>query len=241
MTRVRCGLIARGRGCALRARRPWIASDSVDTGSLPDGKEAAVPDQQGSIELMFDDGRTRIWRAHDLDLGVGICKEALGQGAPDRIAHEISILGRLDGVPGVPRLRHALAPHALVFVDRDGRVLADVLAERRLDACEVLDLGQRLARILAAVHKTGVVHSDVHPWNVLLAKDGDVELINFDRATTIAEVRSGFTYHREILGRLPYLSPEQTGRTGSAVDGRSDLYALGAVLYEAATGRPPFA
>ena len=63
------------------------------------------------------------------------------------------------------------------------------LAERRLDACEVLDLGGRLARILAAVHEAGVVHSDVHPWNVLLAKDGDVELINFDRATTIAEVR----------------------------------------------------
>ena len=199
-----------------------------------------MPDRQGSIELMFDDGRIRIWRSHDLDLGVGICKEAL-EGAPDRIAHEISILGRLDGVPGVPRLRHALDPHALVFVDRDGRVLADVLAERRLDACEVLDLGQRLARILASVHEAGVVHSDVHPWNVLLAKDGDVELINFDRATTIAEVRPGFTHHREILGRLPYLSPEQTGRTRSAVDGRSDLYALGAVLYEAATGRPPFA
>ena len=48
------------------------------------------------------------------------------------------------------------------------------LAERRLDACEVLDLGGRLARILAAVHEAGVVHSDVHPWNVLLAKDGDV-------------------------------------------------------------------
>ena len=200
-----------------------------------------MSDQQGSVEPMFDDGRTRIWRSSDLDLGVGICKEALGHGASDRIAHEICLLGRLDGVPGVPRLRHALDPCTLVFADRGGRVLADVLAERRLDACEVLDLGQRLARILAAVHVAGVVHSDVHPWNVLLAKDGDVELVNFDRATTVTEVRPGFTHHREILGRLPYLSPEQTGRTRSAVDGRSDLYALGAVLYEAAAGRPPFA
>jgi len=121
---VRCGRVTRRRGRACGTRRPWFASDSVGTASLPDGEEVAVPDPQGSIELTFDDGRIRIWRSHDLDVGVGICKEALGPGAPDRIAHEISILGRLDGVPGVPRLRHAPDPHALVFVDRDGRVLA---------------------------------------------------------------------------------------------------------------------
>jgi RIO-like serine/threonine protein kinase len=69
---------------------------------------------------------------------------------------------------------------------------------------EVLDLAERLARILAGVHEAGVVHHDLHPWNVLLTKDGDVEPINFDRATTIAAVRPGFTHHREILGRLPY-------------------------------------
>ncbi len=153
---------------------------------------------------------------------------------------------RLDGVPGVPELRPSPDPRVLVLADAGAPVLADVLAGRtgdrpgRLAGPEVVALGERLARILAAVHEAGVTHHDLHPGNVLLAADGRVELIDFDLATTLAEVRPAFTHHREILGRLPYLAPEQTGRTGSAIDRRSDLYALGAVLYEAATGRPPF-
>lgn len=199
-----------------------------------------MPAARRPVEPVFDNGRTRVWRADDPHHGVSIHKEALGQGAPERIAHEVSILRRLDGVPGVPRVRSSLDPRVLTYADSGARVLGEVLAERRLDAWEALALGEGLARILAGVHEAGVAHHDLHPWNVLLAEDGGVELIDFDLATTIAEIRTGFTHHREILGRLPYLSPEQTGRTGAAVDTRSDLYALGAVLYEAATGRPPF-
>lgn len=197
--------------------------------------------QLGVLEPVFDNGRTRVWRSHDPDRGGFIHKEALGEWALERIAHEASILRRLDGVSGVPLLRPSRDARVLVTADSGARVLAEVLAERRLRLGEVLDIGEELARILAAVHAAGVAHLDLHPWNVLLAADGGVELIDFDLATTMAEVRPGFTHHREIRGRLPYLSPEQTGRTASAVDRRSDLYALGAVLYEAATGRPPFA
>jgi len=59
-------------------------------------------------------------------------------------------------------------------------------------------------------------------------------------ATSFAEIRPEFTHHTEIVGTLAYLAPEQTGRTGRPVDQRADLYALGATLYELATGEPPF-
>ena len=64
--------------------------------------------------------------------------------------------------------------------------------------------------------------------------------MDFALATTFAELRPEFTHHSEIVGTLAYLAPEQTGRTGRPVDQRADLYALGATLYELATGAPPF-
>ena len=65
-------------------------------------------------------------------------------------------------------------------------------------------------------------------------------LVDFALAMPLAEIRLSFTPYAEIVGTLAYLAPESTGRTGRAVDGRADLYALGAVLYELATGGPPF-
>jgi diguanylate cyclase (GGDEF)-like protein len=89
------------------------------------------------------------------------------------------------------------------------------------------------------VHAAGVVHKDINPANIVLDGDRPV-LIDFELATTAAEERPGFTHQNQVVGTLAYLAPEQTGRTGRAVDRRSDLYALGATLYEMATGRPPF-
>nr|WP_277351748.1 diguanylate cyclase [Antrihabitans stalactiti] len=210
---------------------------SVRTGR---GRVADVPPQRGSDGPVLEDGRVRVWRTVEPDVGVLIHKEAFGEGALERIAHEVSVLRRLHGVPGVPRLLPVLDPSGLVVAGVGGRRLAELLAERRLTAREVVAVGHRLALTLEAVHEAGVAHHGLQPGNVLVAADGSVELVDFDLATMMADVRPGFTHHREILGPLPYLSPEQTGRTGSVVDRRSDLYAVGAVLYEAATGRPPF-
>ncbi len=64
--------------------------------------------------------------------------------------------------------------------------------------------------------------------------------MDFALATSFAEISPEFTHHTEITGTLAYLAPEQTGRTARLVDQRADLYALGATLYELATGEPPF-
>ena len=90
------------------------------------------------------------------------------------------------------------------------------------------------------MHRRGVMHRDISPANVVVSSDGAPTLVDFALATSVPELRPGFTHPTEIVGTLAYLAPEATGRTGRSVDQRADLYALGATLYELATGAPPF-
>jgi serine/threonine protein kinase len=101
-------------------------------------------------------------------------------------------------------------------------------------------LGLGLARAVAGMHQRGVIHRDITPANIVVSADGTPCLVDFALASSFAEIRPEFTHHAEIVGTLAYLAPEQTGRTGRPVDQRADLYALGAVLYELATGAPLF-
>jgi serine/threonine protein kinase len=84
------------------------------------------------------------------------------------------------------------------------------------------------------------MHRDITPTNIVVSGDGAPCLVDFALASSLAETRPEFTHHAEIAGTLAYLAPETTGRTYRPVDQRADLYALGAVLYEQATGTPPF-
>src|SRR5918999_5901465 len=90
------------------------------------------------------------------------------------------------------------------------------------------------------MHRRGVMHRDIAPANIVISPEGAPCLVDFALATLVAEIRPEFTHHTEIVGTLAYLAPEQTGRTARSVDQRADLYALGASLYELATGGPPF-
>jgi diguanylate cyclase (GGDEF)-like protein len=122
-----------------------------------------------------------------------------------------------------------------------GTVLSQLLHDGLAALPPLLPLAERLAQILDAVHRAGVLHKDIHPGNILLhGPQREPLLIDFHLATTAAEEHPAFNHHSEIVGTLRYLAPEQTGRTGRAIDQRADLYALGATLYELATGRPPF-
>ncbi|HEX2297054.1 MAG TPA: AAA family ATPase, partial [Pseudonocardiaceae bacterium] len=105
---------------------------------------------------------------------------------------------------------------------------------------DLIGLGLELARAVAGMHRRGVLHRDISPANIVLSRDGHPCLVDFAQATSFTEIRPEFTPHTEIVGTLAYLAPEQTGRTGRSVDQRADLYALGATLYELATGAPPF-
>ena len=109
-----------------------------------------------------------------------------------------------------------------------------------LAADDLIGLAAGLAKAVAGMHGRGVLHRDICPANIVLSCDGAPCLVGFGLARSLAEIRPEFTHHSQIVGTLAYLAPEQTGRTGRPVDQRADLYALGATLYELATGEPPF-
>ena len=95
--------------------------------------------------------------------------------------------------------------------------------------------------MLARVHARRVIHRDIKPTNILIEPDtGRVYLADFG-ISVLLESERRHIYDPDVLeGTLPYISPEQTGRTGRAVDFRSDLYSLGVTFYELLTGRRPF-
>jgi len=192
------------------------------------------------VELLHESERTRVIRAWS-DGGTVIRKEPLGVGGQQRLRHEVEILERLSGVEGVVRLATGVprSPGAILLVDVAGRPLSERTSP--LDPAELVELAGSLARAVAGMHHRGVVHRDINPANVLVTEgEGAACLIDFALATTFTAVQPGFVHHSEIVGTLPYLAPEQTGRTARQVDQRADLYAVGATLYELATGAPPF-
>ncbi|HST81115.1 MAG TPA: AAA family ATPase [Kineosporiaceae bacterium] len=212
--------------------------------------------------LLYESGRTRVLRrtvtspvppqasgdgasAATMDV---IWKMPLGAGAAERRRHEMAVLAGLAAVPGVAHLVPIEAPDGFAVEDVGGVSLASVLGaaagEGVAAGVGVVDLvrfGLGLARVLAGVHRVGVMHKDINPANILVVgADRRPVLVDWDLATTFAVERPGFTHESTIAGTLAYLAPEQSGRTGRGVDQRADLYAMGATLYECAVGRPPF-
>jgi serine/threonine protein kinase len=192
------------------------------------------------VEVLYESQRTRIIRRPARSgRPASVVKEYVGPGAQRRLRHEESILRRLTGAAGIRGLvSGAPPPGCLLLADVDAVPLAEIT--KPLPVADLVRYGGRLAAGVAAMHRRGVVHRDINPSNVLLSTDGSIWLVDFELATTFAEVRPGFTNLSEIAGAFPYLAPEQTGRTAFPVDERADLYALGATLYELATGEPPF-
>ena len=192
-------------------------------------------------ELLFESDRTRVTRTTSVDGTTVIRKQPRGAGAVRRVRHERMILERLAGAPGVPRLAPGAERDAVVLHDCGGQPLAACLSQGPLALETLLELAVQLTRIVAAVHRLGVVHRDINPSNVLVHGDPlRATLIDFDVASTLAQERPATAHDREMAGTLQYLAPEQTGRTGWEVDTRADLYALGVTLYQAATGVLPF-
>jgi len=128
--------------------------------------------------------------------------------------------------------------HYIVMEFVEGRTLAEFLTGGgRIMPDRAIAIGQDVCRALDAAHAQGVIHRDIKPGNIMINPRGEVKVTDFGiaRMTTTAET---VAQTAAILGTASYLSPEQA--QGQAVDGRSDLYSLGCVLFEMVTGRPPF-
>jgi serine/threonine-protein kinase len=160
-----------------------------------------------------------------------------------RYQRELDIGKRLDH-PGIQRfladgrLDDSVAPY-LVFEFIDGQNFREFLANRApLDVDLVVDLAAQLADVLQYVHAHDVVHRDLKPENLLITPDGKLKLVDFGIALLRGARRLTFSRLSSEVGTPDYMAPEQV--QGERGDARTDVYALGIILYEMLTGEVPF-
>ncbi len=150
------------------------------------------------------------------------------------------MLRRLASVVGVPKVLETPSPDTLVLDDGGSVALVDFLRSRQLNLSAAVDYALGAARILAAVHKAGVVHKDIGPGNLLIHPETLAPMLIDFNISVLAGAESVAAADAEIAGTWAYMSPEHTGRTGRAPDARSDLYSFGITLYQVLVGRKPF-
>ena len=120
----------------------------------------------------------------------------------------------------------------------DGTSLAEVLRHTgSVSPSRAAQIGAQVASALSFAHRAGVVHRDVKPGNILITREGQVKVTDFGIAQAVAS-EDHLAAAGSVMGTATYFSPEQA--EGVAVDGRSDVYSLGVVLFEMVVGRPPF-
>ncbi|MGL5245110.1 MAG: Stk1 family PASTA domain-containing Ser/Thr kinase [Sarcina sp.] len=127
--------------------------------------------------------------------------------------------------------------HYIVMEYVKGKTLKDIVVEKGMLPYEVaLSIGIKVAKALECAHKSGIIHRDVKPQNILVTEEGVVKVADFGIAKSMDA--STIAHTNSVLGSAHYFSPEQA--KGSFVDYRTDLYSLGVVLYEMVTGVVPF-
>jgi PAS domain S-box-containing protein len=159
----------------------------------------------------------------------------------ERLASEFRFRVHLDDDWAVRPLNYLHDSHTLLLVDPGGELLA-ADAGTPLDLEAFLTLALALADAVARMHAAGVLHTDIKPSKLLFnRRTGIARITGFGIARSMAQGPAAAARGGPISGTLAYMAPEQTGRMGLPMDFRSDLYSLGATLYELLTGVPLFA
>jgi eukaryotic-like serine/threonine-protein kinase len=196
-------------------------------------------------ELVGHGGMSSVYKAHDSLLERHVALKVLHEQYSDdddfverfkREARSVAQLQHPNIVTVIDRGEEDGRQY-IVFEYVDGENLKErVVREGRLDIREALEIALEVARGLAFAHEQGLVHRDVKPQNVLLNGDGRAKVTDFGIARTLDV--DGMTQTGTVLGTSNYIAPEQA--SGQPVDAHSDVYSLGAVLYELLTGDVPF-
>ena len=200
------------------------------------------------VERIGEGGMGEVWKAHDANLDRIVAvkmllRSSLGDaGARERFRREALVLSRLSH-PGVATVFDFDAQDGydyLVMEYVPGGSLESHLAAGLLPLDGMLHLGAAIADALDNAHRNGVLHRDLKPGNVMLTADGQPKILDFGLALLLGSAKASgrMTQVGTVVGSLPYMAPEQL--FGEADDARTDVYALGTVLFEMATGRLPF-
>ena len=193
-------------------------------------------------------GMATVWCAIDDETGAAVAVKLMHprvQDDPDLLARfrrEADVVARLDH-PCIVRLldRGSVEDDQpfIVFELVDGVSLKALIRQRGpLAPAEAASIASQVARGLELAHWSGIVHRDIKSHNVLVTDTGVAKLTDFGIARLLDGMQDGLTRTGTVLGTSDYLAPEQA--RGLGVDGRTDVYALGVVLYEALTGQLPF-
>jgi hypothetical protein len=233
------------------------AAPSVDeAATIPPGPEASLDAAAApgpvvpGYEVLGELGRGGmgvVYRARHLKLNRVVALKMVlagGHAGPDDLTR---FLGEAEAVaalqhPHIVQLYEFGQHDGLPFFTLEfvpGGSLTDKLSETTLTPKEAARLVEQLAHGVHYAHGKGIVHRDLKPGNVLLAEDGTPKVTDFGLAKRL-EVGTGLTASGAIMGTPTYMAPEQAGGHGKRVGPLADVYALGAILYECLTGRPPF-
>src|SRR5512143_1238642 len=203
-----------------------------------------VTDRYLPLERHAVGGMATVWRARDELTGEIVALKRIhphlvaDPAARARLEREANAL-RLVDHPAVVRPRDVIDDPddpALVMDFAEGRPLSERIAEGPLTPDEALAIAGTIADALAVAHDHGIVHRDIKPANILVEDDGTLHLIDFGIASLGTATPEGLTDASSMVGTLRYAAPERLA--GQPASPRSDVWALGAVLYEMLTGRP---
>jgi len=196
--------------------------------------------------LIARGGMAEVYRAHDRLLDRPVALKVLfpelsvDRSFVERFRREAQAAANLSHPNIVPVFDWGedTGTYFIVMEFIDGRPLSAILKTAGpLSADRTADIGAHVAAALGYAHKHGVIHRDVKPGNVLITDEGQVKVTDFGIARAI-NTEESLTQTGAVMGTATYFSPEQA--EGMGVDARSDIYSLGVVLFEMATGRPPF-
>jgi serine/threonine-protein kinase len=189
-----------------------------------------------------------VWKAHDAKLDRVVAIKMLTRGAladattRERFRREARVLSRLShaGVATIFDFDAQDDHDFLVMEYVPGGSLENRLASGPIPLETTLQLGAAIADALEDAHRHGILHRDLKPGNVLLTANGQPKILDFGLAVLLAggKATGRMTQSGTVVGSLPYMAPEQL--FGDADDVRADVYALGVMLFEMATGRRPF-
>ena len=195
-----------------------------------------------------------VYRATDTRLGRDVALKVIsGEMAAsperlDRFRREAKALAAIDhpNIVTVFSVEESAGLHFLTMQLVDGQPLDRIIPEAGLPLDRLLEIAAAVADALAAAHDKGIVHRDLKPANVMVSAEGRVRVLDFGLAKDLgphaageATMTAGQTAYGVVMGTPAYMSPEQIA--GRAVDHRSDLFSLGVLLYEMASGKRPFA